>query len=214
MTSGLSIVFSEHHRLAAILACLESLAEADSETLGKAQLDSIAELLGYLRDFVYRHHHPKEDDFLFPALLKQAPDAAADIQALESQHATGAKQMEQLQALLEQARSGDRDAADNLLATLASYVGHERRHMLFENERIFARAQQLLSPEDWEPIDRAFNDHDDPLFGDAANSELRHRFLEILAQVPAPYGLADPAKAQQNPQPQGPWSYLKHLLGG
>ncbi len=217
MTNGLSILFNEHHRLGAILACLGDIAEAGTGQFGNSERKTVVALLHYLDDFVYRHHHPKEDNFLFPAVAKCCPEAAEDIATLEAQHAKGTEHLHRLQNLLRSVKPGDSRSSEPLLRELQQYVDHERQHMAFENTQIFTRAQQLLQPQEWEPIDRAFNDHQDPLFGDAANAQLRQRFLDILSRAPAPYGLSDrqagtgTEKEAQNRQ--GPWSCLRQLLG-
>ena len=46
-----------------------------------------------------------------------------------------------------------------------------------------------LSDEDWSAIDAAFEDHEDPLFGDKPSSEFRKLLKSLIRQVPAPYGL-------------------------
>jgi len=109
---------------------------------------------------VLHHHHSGEDDYIWPVLI-EAVDAAGDaagretLEAMEAEHA-------QIDPLLERcargfaalARSGDDDAraelADCVATTrerLAEHLGHEERDAL-------VLVQRLLSPADWDRMDK------------------------------------------------------------
>jgi hemerythrin-like domain-containing protein len=213
MSVGLKIVYSEHQRLAAVLSCLLNIAEAEHEQVSDAVLDTVDALLSYIEEFVYRYHHPKEDKYLFPAIGRRCPHTLGHIAELEKQHESGTGRIAELRSLLEVTRS-DRSAIGELLPKIESYATFENEHMILENTRIFSVAKECLKAEDWELIDKAFTDHNDPVFGDNASEQLRNRFSEIVAHAPAPFGLADPEQPPAQTQPHGVWEHLKQMLSG
>ena len=50
-------------------------------------------------------------------------------------------------------------------------------------------AEEKLLPEDWERIDAAFADNQDPLFGDVPRAGFEDLYTTITTVVPAPYGV-------------------------
>lgn len=213
MSIGLNIVFAEHQRLSAVLDCLSNIIEGGPQHLNDAVLDTVDALLSYVDEFIYKHHHPKEDQYIFPAIAKRCPDTYADITALEQQHASGAEEIKRIRELILTSRDNLASEGEELLRQLKVYVAFEANHMVFENTKVFPSAMEHLLPEDWEVIDAAFTDHDDPVFGDKSNDELRLRFSDIVAHAPAPYGLADPIPSESETESHGVWGKMKQMLG-
>ena len=52
-------------------------------------------------------------------------------------------------------------------------------------------ARKCLDAEDWEPINKAFMDNDDPLFGSRTQDEFGKLFSRIVALAPQSWGLAE-----------------------
>ena len=217
MSIGLNIVAAEHQRLDAILDCLASIVSNDAKPLTASDLETVDTLIRYIEDFVYAFHHPKEDGYLFPAIKKRCPECAEAITKLESQHLEGAKTLVSLRELIDRARA-DPNKPETLQAlsiALQLYVRFEQDHMKFENNHVYALARERLTAEDWAPIDEAFTNHNDPVFGDKPSEELRRRFSSLVAHVPEPYGLGHAEQTQippANTAASSVWSKLKAML--
>jgi len=52
-------------------------------------------------------------------------------------------------------------------------------------------AERVLAPEDWQVIDAAFDDNDDPVFGAAPQQKYAALLKFILSQSPAPVGYGE-----------------------
>ena len=187
---AINIIKQEHLNYLALLQCLGHLA-AEANKVGaepdRRLFDSIVE---YIESFLNRYHHPKEDDYLFRALLKRQPESQALIQRLHQQHIEGEDLLRDLKDALASCE-GDGEAAWTRFAeAVSSYRDHQYNHMRCEELEALPLAKEHLTSEDWEEIDAAFCAHDDPLFGDDRRDEYRRLYSKIVASVPAPYGHA------------------------
>jgi branched-chain amino acid transport system ATP-binding protein len=175
---ALSIIQTEHRNMGTVLMCFEITVHNIEDKNEKPRFELFRAILFYFENFLQRYHHPKEDDYLFPALALRHPGAKELIQQLKDQHDQGAELTKTLQEALSRYESNGeinyqnfRDAADN-------YFRFERLHALKEEEELLPLAREFLTSEDWEKIDRVFSDHDDPLFGD--KSHLQYQQLQKL----------------------------------
>ena len=83
MHAGFAIIKEEHRTLAAVLDGLLHLTRAVGDGKMKADVKLLGALLDYIELFPLRLHHPKEDQFLFPALRRHGADANAVLDELQ-----------------------------------------------------------------------------------------------------------------------------------
>ncbi|MGB5625993.1 MAG: hypothetical protein WBM61_09700, partial [Woeseiaceae bacterium] len=65
------------------------------------------------------------------------------------------------------------EAAEAVRVALNKYIGRLRRHMRFEETRIFPGAVQCLANKDWQAIESRLDAVQDPLFGPAVARDYR-----------------------------------------
>jgi branched-chain amino acid transport system ATP-binding protein len=184
------IIKSEHQNLIAVLYSLEMLVE---EIENKKQPDFAVfhGLLTYIDRFLDRYHHPKENDYLFPRVMARAPDTAELVKTLGRQHKQGEKLfVEMLKALSAYEFSGDSEFSGFREAVL-KYTQFERDHVLIEERDLLPRAREALEASDWEEIDAAFGENQDPMFGKKWDSEFSDLLNKLINRLPAPLGLGD-----------------------
>ena len=187
---AINIIKSEHRNLGAVLYSLEKLIDEVDD--GKQPEFALFHgLLTYIDRFLDHYHHPKENNFLFPRLLERAPQCEALIRELGHQHIEGEILfVEMLKALSAWEFSTQENYAVFRQAVLR-YVEFERKHALTEERELLPRASEALEPEDWEVIDAAFAENEDPMFGDEATNEFCKLFSQLVNRLPAPIGLGD-----------------------
>jgi branched-chain amino acid transport system ATP-binding protein len=187
---AISIIKGEHKNLAAILYSLDRLIEEIDH--GKHPDFSIFHgLLTYIDRFLDRFHHPKENHYLFPKLLARAPDAEAIIRELGQQHTEGEILfVEMLKALSAYEFSGAAEFPP-FRDSVLRYTEFERNHARLEEEEILPRARDALMESDWEEIDAAFEENEDPLFGKQSDNEFSDLLSKLVNRLPAPLGLGD-----------------------
>ncbi|MCB1756064.1 MAG: hemerythrin domain-containing protein [Gammaproteobacteria bacterium] len=184
------IIRTEHRRLASVIACMQGVIE---DTLAGRIVPDAAlfdTVLQYFETFLYRFHHPKEDEFLFPCLRGKSPAIAEVLDRLDEEHSSGAKMIKALRQALEKFKLS-RDPADfaEFARQATLYRDFEWKHMSTEEKHVLPLAEKLLTEEDWMPLDAAFTDHEDPLFGDKPAEQFSRLMRDIVNRAPAPHGL-------------------------
>ena len=187
---AISIIKSEHRNLGAVLYSLEKLIE-ELDQGKQADFEIFHGLLTYIDRVLDRYHHPKEDQFLFPRLLERAPDTEPVIRTLGQQHVEGEILfVDMLKALSAYEFLGETEFPPFRDAVLR-YTAFERDHALTEEKEILPRATEALDAEDWQQIDAAFEENQDPLFGERWRSEFSELMERLINRLPAPLGLGD-----------------------
>lgn len=187
---AIRIIKSEHLNLGAVLYSLEKLLE-EIDRGKQPEFAVFHGLLTYIDRFLDRYHHPKENEYLFPAVLKRAPETEALIRQLGQQHTEGEILfVAMLKALSAWEFSGDPEYLAFRKAVL-HYTEFEREHARLEEREILPRAEAALQPEDWQVIDAAFGENEDPMFGDKWKTEFSSLFEKLVNTLPAPYGLGE-----------------------
>lgn len=157
---------NEHRNLAQVLNCLSDEVDRIRDLDEKPDLDLLFSIVYYIRVFPDRHHHPKEDEFLFKRLRQRTHEANQVIGELEREH----EEFEQLLKNLEQAlRNYDQrypKGFDELERQVQAYLEFQWQHMKKEEDLVLPIAVKALLDEDWAAMNNAFLRHDDPMFGE------------------------------------------------
>ncbi len=195
---ALDIIRAEHRGMWRLTTALDTIGQ-DMELSGSsAEAQVVGLMLAYLNSYTDRMHHPKEDECLFRLLRARSPQAAADIEQLQAEHREGPAQLAALQALAERVAQGDVEPRSAFFEKLHQYTGDLRSHIRLEEATVMPLARRTLTGADWQEIDTAFLDNDDPLFGVNARAEFAALRARIVALAPDPIGLGG-AAARTNP---------------
>lgn len=179
------IIKSEHRNISGVLDALAQTVDALPPAGGAGQnTDAIYAMLYYIRVFPDRFHHPKEDDHLFEALSRRAPEARGLIEQLESEHARSEALLADLDKALKAYERGRRGARERLQRKVHDYVDKERRHMQREEEEILPLAERALRKDDWAAIDDIFARNADPLFDGNVEFGFRSLYKRIVGKDP------------------------------
>lgn len=184
---ALDIIQEEHRNLWRIATTMDWVA-------GELQAGKPVEegffhaLFDYIQEFMDGCHHAKEDQYLFLAMRRRAPEVAASVlDALEAEHRQGTGSLRDLRRFL--GRGGLLAEQPAFIEGLRRYADQLKRHIRTEEKDAFPLARAVLQPEDWAGIAAAFADHRDPLFGDQARAEYRELYHRIVSLAPETIGL-------------------------
>lgn len=109
------------------------------------------EIVGYLREYGDRFHHPRED-VAFERLLEYCPDMKLPLQRLEQEHRVIAQAGETLQQLVEAILGGAMVNRAEVEVAAATYLVYYGSHIAKEEEDVLTRAALHLTPEDWKAV--------------------------------------------------------------
>ena len=201
MSRALAIIQREHRALAAVIYTFDHVL-ADIRA-GKIEPDfaMFDAVLSYVQDFPDRYHHPKEDEVLFPLLLKRAPELKSIIDELQAQHHEGVRLTSDLKWKLDAWKSDPAKGFAAFDAAALNFIEWQRKHLTREERTVLPAAREKLTAADWIGADAAFADNDDPIFGNQPKKAYDRLLSKIASLAPEPYGLA-PRKEPKKPEPE------------
>ena len=184
---ALRIISEDHSNLWRLATTIDHIAE---EIEGGAAVDAplFQSIFDYIEHFVDAFHHPKEDDYLFRLLRLRSAAAHPLLDTLQQQHREGPDTLRHLRAQALQAAAGQLAPA-LFAAALRGYTQVLKEHIRTEEKNLLPLAREALAAQDWREIDGAFLNHQDPLFGDAAQAKYRDLFHHIASLAPDSIGL-------------------------
>ncbi len=184
MARALDIIQEEHLTLGVMLEQLERVVgELES---GRLQPDfaMLRNFIRYLREFPMRLHHPKEDAYLFKAVVQRDPSAAAAIAELEQQHRDEPALVEEMEAQLDCYAAGESGGLAGFAASTGTYNAFVFEHLNFEERSIIPLAREVLTDADWSQIAAAFGENGDPRFDTRSDEQFREAVMQLLYRVP------------------------------
>ncbi|WP_119155924.1 hemerythrin domain-containing protein [Caldimonas tepidiphila] len=187
--TALRVIREEHRALASMLRSLELLVEQLHRHRTPPDFGLIRAMLFYIDEFPERLHHPKESQLLFPLLRARCAEIVEVLDRLDADHDKGEQAVRELQhALLGYEMMGEsrREAFEQ---ALHRYVEAYLEHMSIEEDVVLPMAQRVLTPEEWQRLDAAFEANRDPLAGHEPDAAYHAVFQKILNRAPAPIGL-------------------------
>jgi len=187
---SIRIIREEHAALSAMLQSLRMMIQRGPKDAPERFFDVLRSMLFYIDEFPERLHHTKESALLFPAVAEKSPQYKEVIQQLERDHAKGEANVRELQHLLLawELLGNSRQTAFELAAN--RFIDFYMQHMQLEETAVIPAALQVLSPQDWEKLDAAFEKNCDPLTGKYPREPLYDRlFTRITMSAPEPIGL-------------------------
>ena len=192
MTLALDTLHQEHRAIAAVLHCLDHVVDEITGGDLAPDFELLGAILDYMRDFPDAFHHPKEDQFLFPAVREKVPDIAIVIDELQGQHEEGVRLLAELTWAMEDwsSKPEDNSAAESFCEQAKAYVEFQRHHAATEENTVMPAARKSLSDDDWATINASFTDNDDPMFGSRPKAAYAKLFSRIVALAPQPWGMA------------------------
>ena len=194
---ALRIITEEHQNLWRIATTIDLLA---GEMEDGSQVDPalFASIFDYIEQFMDACHHAKEDQYLFPLLRQRSEAAGPILDRLQAEHRNGPEVLKSLRGQLADAAAGKLGAPE-FAAALRIYTQSLKNHIRTEEKDAMPMARESFFPHDWEPIDRAFLDNDDPLFGERAKAEFRQLFHRIASLAPDSIGLGAHSAGELEP---------------
>ncbi len=189
MKTAIDVIRNEHRALAAVLGALRQVVEGIVAGRFEADFELLAAMIDYVTELPDKVHHPKEDDYLFPALRARSPDVGPVLDGLEEQHRVGPAHVLVLKRALVVYRTSGARSLPAFAAAVNAFVDFQWHHMSTEETKVLPVAREKLQPADWAAINAAFAANGNPWEGPAG--EYRQLFTRIVTLAPAPIGVGD-----------------------
>ena len=166
----------EHRIIERVLAVLERL----TQDPGRVALDKWQTALDFIRNFVDKCHHLKEEQILFPALVERGiPREGGPIGIMLMEHEQGRGYVKLMDAALIVARKDPEAARTALVANAEAYLRLLREHVSKEEQILFNMADEALSLEEQSELARKFEEHEEKEMGPG----IHEKYLTIAQEL-------------------------------
>jgi hemerythrin-like domain-containing protein len=176
MSKAIADLMNEHETVLSANQTLERMMAAMEKAPSVDKKDMLA-FIGFLKEFVDKCHHGKEEEFLFPAMIGAGiPDKGGPVGVLLSEHAQGRKLIRDM----EESISTDVDRM-KLVQAARAYASLLRTHIHKENMIMFPMAERVLTDPQLEKLYEGFEEHEEKVIGQGRHEEL-HAMLKSLQE--------------------------------
>ncbi|MBI4797359.1 MAG: hemerythrin domain-containing protein [Desulfarculus sp.] len=173
---------AEHQGVMKVLAVLEVMC-GHLEAGEPVASDHLAQVLEFLRVFVDKCHHGKEEEYLFPALEKTGlPHDSGPIAVMLAEHALGRQLVGRLALAMEGLAAGQQEEAQALTAAGREYVALLRAHIPPEDNVLFALADERLGRAEEAELSKSFDLLEAQRIGPGRH-EAFHRLIHELTHI-------------------------------
>ena len=196
MTEALQIISNEHRSMWQLTVVLDELRKSLGDPRQRPDADLFKLILDYIEHYIERVHEPKEEAFLYKAVMERTSEGKEMIAEFQREHASTPEVVARLRSQLNSLVRDYPAGVAEFQAALEAYIAMMRRHIMKEESDLFPLARRVLTEQDWNGINTAFADSDDPLFGERVRAEFRALMSRIVNRAPEPIGLGLVAKAK------------------
>ncbi|MBT9475180.1 universal stress protein [Polaromonas sp.] len=181
---AIGLIRDEHRSMAVVINGMRDLARLARESGNTPDIASLQRMLQYVHDFPEKLHHPKEEQHLHVRLLQRHPQSRKIIDELEAQHQAEYAGIGRVSHAIDDCAAQRSGALERLIDELNAYAEAAWAHMGLEESTLLPLARQHLLAEDWREIAQAFQDNNDPRFGELSGEAFRRLFTRITHLLP------------------------------
>jgi hemerythrin-like domain-containing protein len=192
--AAIETIRSEHEALGGVMRLFQHLLRDIGAQHTEPDFGLLSAALYYIDEFACRCHHPKEEQYLFAALRRHAPAAAATLNGLQGEHQRDDVFVKDLHRLLVFYQAGAPDALKRLRASVDIYAAMLYEHMRKE-EALLDRYAAAIPEDEWRTIADGFGRSDEPLFGPVPQTRFAKLRDRIVNMLPSKMRRADAPRA-------------------
>jgi hemerythrin-like domain-containing protein len=173
---------SEHGGVARMLGIMDAMA-ARAGNGQHVDLDDLEQVVEFLRVFVDKCHHTKEEELLFPAIRAAGMTAVEPtVVFLEADHVRGREYVTLIQAAFRRLAVRDEAASAHLADALTRYTELLREHVLREESDCFTPADRDLPAEVQAELEEGYERIEREVVGGGVH-EAFHALLDRLGEM-------------------------------
>ncbi len=177
MTNSPTQMLEEEHRFIAKAVNATAVIADKLETGEPVALETLQDIVEFMRTYADKCHHGKEEDLLFPMLAQRGvPMRGCPVEALTHEHTMGRALVKSLAEASDAFRRGDPSAKGNLLKILRGIAELHPNHIWKEDYLLFPMTNKVLSAEDQQNLAQEFDKVEESVGHDT------HQRLEQLSE--------------------------------
>jgi hemerythrin-like domain-containing protein len=169
----------EHEGIKVILRIMEKIAD-DLKNGKELNNDHYEKIIEFIKGFADKCHHGKEEDILFPAMIRHGiPSEGGPIAVMLNEHQSGREHIRELSKAFAAFKAGNRTAANEIIARSMDYVFLLLNHIHKENNILFMMADKVLNEAEQAEIFEAFEKLEIEKIGIGKHEEYHHLLKEL-----------------------------------
>jgi len=173
---------AEHEGIKLMLKILDKVCNKFKSTQEVNQ-EHFTKMLEFLKIFIDKCHHGKEEDLLFPAMEEAGiPKESGVITYTLAEHQTGRGYIKGISEAFDKYKKGDHKASPKIIENVKSYIGLLIPHIEKENNMLFPKADKVLSERKQEELAEAFEKLEVERIGLGKHEEF-HKLLDQLKKI-------------------------------
>ena len=134
----------EHEGVKIMLSILEQVCQ-QLEAKGSLNKEHFEGILEFLKVFVDKCHHGKEEDLLFPALVAVGVPKEGPIATVLHEHELGRNHVKAMSKAFAAFITGDKSSSQDIMQNAHGYISLLKDHIEMENNVLFVVADNRLS---------------------------------------------------------------------
>nr|VFK54200.1 MAG: Hemerythrin-like domain-containing protein [Candidatus Kentron sp. TUN]VFK59417.1 MAG: Hemerythrin-like domain-containing protein [Candidatus Kentron sp. TUN]VFK68567.1 MAG: Hemerythrin-like domain-containing protein [Candidatus Kentron sp. TUN] len=163
MSKIIKQLHTDHVNMARLLDLMDEQLEV-FQMGGTPDYVLMVDIMQYMANYPDLFHHPKEN-LIFERLVELKKSTRADVSEIVREHDVLTRLGEMFLNGLKAVVNEYPVERGNLESSARKYISTLRAHMNREEGHIFPVVLEMLQKEDWEEIDTAMGNMEDPLFG-------------------------------------------------
>lgn len=171
----------EHEGVKIMLSTLEQVCQ-QWEATGNLNREHFEGILEFLKIFVDKCHHGKEEELLFPALVAAGVPEDGPIAVMLHEHEMGRNYVKAISIAFPGYMTGEISSSKDVLQNAHGYISLLRDHIGKENNVLFVMADSLLSEQSQDELFEGFEKIEEDRIGVAKHEEF-HGLLKKLSGI-------------------------------
>jgi len=138
----------------------------------------------FIQNFADRCHHAKEEDILFKLMGERGiPTQGGPIAVMLIEHNQGRGYRKGLADAAERLKNGDASAEQAVIENARNYSALLSQHIQKENNILYPMANQILSEQDQQNLQREFERVENDVIGKGVHEKYHHLVEELEKQM-------------------------------
>lgn len=171
----------EHEGIKVMLSILEQISR-QLEVIGSLNKEHFEGIIEFLKVFVDKCHHGKEEDLLFPALMAVGVPKEGPIAVMLYEHEMGRNYIMAMSKAYAEYLAGDKSSSKDIIQNVHGYISLLREHIDKENDVLFVLADSRLPKKKQEELFEGFETIEEERIGIGKHEEF-HGLLDKLRGI-------------------------------
>lgn len=172
----------EHNAIKLMLRILERVCEK-LESGEDVNPEHLGQILQFIKVFIDKFHHGKEENLLFPAMEKAGiPKEGGPIGVMLVEHNTGRDYVRGMSEAVVEYKTGSRQVSSKIVEDAKNYIKLLVQHIEKEDNILYQMAEMRLSEKKQEELLEEFNKVEPEKIGIGKHEDL-HNLLTHLKEV-------------------------------